>query len=122
MLIKIWASEKGISLIEIVLAMMLLGVAVAGLIAALATGLRVSQVVEEQSTSATLVTSQVEEFLSRPFNEPVTPVPASGDLSLSVTTTSTPPYLRQITVTVSMGHEELSEELFSVTTRKVNTE
>ncbi len=119
----LWRSEHGVTLIETVLTLALLGVALAALIATLATGLNATQLVEQQSASANLITSQVEEILSRPFGqEPreatrgpskgVSVVPAAVRDSLDI---------KRVTVVAHVGEKELQEELIRVTTSKVNT-
>ena len=56
--------EAGFTLLEVIVAIAILGLAVAGLAGALATGLRISNVVEEQVVSATMATRHMEETLA----------------------------------------------------------
>ncbi len=107
MLRRLCGCEKGLSLIEIILAAALLGIVATGIIAALATSLRVTLVAEEQAVSATLATSQLEDILST--------VPPPDGFSLSQTSATMSPRLEQITVTVLAG----GEEMYRVTTYKV---
>ena len=63
-LCRLLRSEAGFTLLEVIVAITILGLAVTGLVGALATGLRISNTVEEQTVSTTLATRQMEEILA----------------------------------------------------------
>ena len=112
--------ETGFTLIEIVIAVALLGLVATALLAALATGMRLSVNIEDQTVSASLVTSQLEDTLSQgyvePADYPTVSVPEGFSLSFDNFVLK-PTLLERITVAVSNAFEEL----FSITTHKVNT-
>lgn len=56
--------ESGFSLLEMVVAMAILGLALAGLVGGLALVIRVSETVEKQAVSDTLATGHIEVYLS----------------------------------------------------------
>ena len=56
--------ESGFSLLEMVVAMAILGLALAGLVGGLALVIQVSETLEEQAVSDTLATRHIEEYLS----------------------------------------------------------
>lgn len=68
-----WTHEEaGFSLLEVVIAMAIMGLALAGLVGGLAVVFRVSQTMEEQTVSESLATRHVEEYLLSekcPLNE-----------------------------------------------------
>ena len=117
---RIAGSETGLSLIEIIVSVALVGIAATGLLAALATGLRVNVVIDDQTVSASLVTSQLEDTLSRTYVEPAeypTITEPEGFTLAFDNLVLQPTLLERITVTVS----DAVKELFSITTHKVNT-
>ena len=67
--------ESGFTLLEVIVSTAILGLAVAGLIGALATGLRISETVEKQTVSATLATCHVEATPVSIYSPPPLPTP-----------------------------------------------
>jgi prepilin-type N-terminal cleavage/methylation domain-containing protein len=61
---RLLTSEAGFTLLEVIVAITILGLAVTGLAGALATGLRIANTVEEQTVSATLATRHMEEMIA----------------------------------------------------------
>ena len=120
MLTRLGGCEKGFSLIEIIVALMLLGLVATGLLAAMATGLRVSLIVEDQTTSASMVTSQLEDTLSRSYVEPAeyptVSLPEGFSLSFDNLILE-PTLLERIKVSIFSA----AKELYYVTTFKVNS-
>ena len=111
--------ERGLSLIEIIVSVALLGLAAGGLIGAISVGLRASVVLEEQATVASVATSQLERIRSREYSEPADYV--SGDLPDGYSVTldgfvDRPTLLERITV----GVYNADGERFGLTTHKVN--
>ena len=115
---RAWRNDTGLTLIEVIVAVALLGILATGLLAAMATGLRASLVVEDQTTSATAVTSQIEYILSQTYVEPAdypeVNVPEGYSLSVD-TLVVEPTVLESITIGVSGA-----DPLFDITTYKVN--
>ena len=116
-----WRSEKGVSLIEIIVSLALLGIAATGLTAGLATGLRINLVIESQTVSASAVTAQLEDTLFQTYVEPAdypaVSVPEGFSLAFD-NFVIVPTLLERITVAVS----DSVKELFRITTYNVNTE
>ena len=112
--------DERVMLIEIVVAVALLGMVATALLAALATGMRLSVNIEDQTVSASLVTSQLEDTLSQGYVEPAdypsVSVPEGFSLSFN-NFVIRPTLLERITVAVSSA----AEQLFTITTHKVNT-
>ena len=115
---RAWRHDAGLTLIEVIAAVALLGILATGLVAAMATGLRASLVVEDQTISATAVTSQIEDILSQTYVEPAgypeVNVPEGYSLSVDNLVVE-PTVLESITVSISGA-----DPLFDITTYKVN--
>ena len=116
---RIRDSERGVSLLEIVIVLALLGLAATGLTAALATGLRIGVVLDDQTTSLNLVTNQLEDILTQSYVEPpvysTTTLPEGFSIAFDNEVIK-PTLLSRITVIVSNA----VQELFGITTHKVN--
>jgi len=113
--------EGGFSLIEVVLAVSILGTIVIGLLAAMATGLRASADIGDSISGTNLASAQLEDILYRGYQEPPDyPLidPPEGFV-ISLDNSVLDPTLRQsIRVLVSSSADVL---LADITTHKYNT-
>ena len=117
---RLWGSEDGLSLIEITVSITLLGLVATGLVTAMGAGLRASLELDEQTTSATLITAQLEDTLFQAYVEPADYPEVSAPEGYSVAFDNfviKPTLLESITVAVSSAEKDL----FSITTHKINT-
>lgn len=114
MFCRLLKSEAGFTLLEVVVAITILGLAVTGLAGALATGLRISNAVEEQTVSATLATRHMEEVLAGvAAADDCEALDPSDNYSVKCVESTES---REITVSVYSG----GEVLFEITTRKAD--
>ena len=106
-------NEAGFTLLEVVVAIAILGLALTGLAGALGTGMRISNTIEDQTVSATTATRYMEEALAQP-------VGPGGCEGLEFPDGYTVEWCESsdsldVTVVVFSGEDEL----LTVTTRKV---
>ncbi len=112
-------SQAGVSLMEVVIAVALMGVVMTGLAAALAAGLRAVLIVEDQTVSTSFATAQLEDTLSQPYVEPadyaVVALPEGFSVAFDNLVLK-PTLLSRITAILS----DATRELIRITTHKVN--
>ena len=116
-----WGCESGLTLIEVVISVALLGIIATALLATISAGLRVSLQAQDQTTSATLATSQIEQVLSEAYVEPPDYAAVQSPEGFSVgfdNLVIEPTLLEEIAVGISTAEKQL----FEVRTRKANEE
>lgn len=75
-------NEKGFSLIEVLIAIAVLGIIVVGFLGALGTGTKSAGITDERATAKNLAESQMEYVKNQPFNESsYAPAPLTGEYS-----------------------------------------
>lgn len=94
-------SQRGTGLIEVIVALALLGTVGTAFLGAIRTGLGATAVINEQAVSRNLAYSQLEEIRAGPYKEiyAVTVEPPAG-YSLSISTEVVPGNMQKIHVTV----------------------
>ncbi len=114
-------NEAGLSLVEVIIVIALVGVIIAAFAGALSQGILGSSRVDERATAANLARSQIEDIKAQPYIEPPEYTVISAPAGYSITidgSIETPGFLEVIRVTVSKDEDE--ETLLEVTAYKVN--
>lgn len=112
--LKAMRSERGVGLVETLVAVAVLGLALTVLVVGVSTGSLGVATTEERVTAENLARSQLEytkslEYVTAPGAYPIV-TPAAADYSLSVQTASIPDAdsdIEKVTVTVARGGETL---------------
>ena len=121
---RLWRGQRGFTLVEVILALLVFGLTSTAVVAGLTTASKGSEFAQENYTAVALVRSEVEYIKEQPFVDLPSPplsdyrlIPTPAGFELSVTAvTLTAGYLQQITVTVLYA----SAESFSLDAYKVN--
>lgn len=109
-------NEAGFTLLEVIVAIAILGLALTGLAGALATGMRLSNTIEDQTVSATTATRYMEQTLAQPIEHGgCEGLELPDGYTVECTESSDSTYVT-VTVVVFSGEDEL----LTVTTRKAS--
>jgi len=117
--LKMLQDETGLSLVESVVAVAIIGTAVVALVAALSTGSIAVNSLEEQVVAQRLATSQLESIKGSPYNTTYPVIDTPTGYAISVGISSIPdadPDIQKITVAIS--HE--GADVLSIENYKAN--
>lgn len=113
-------SQSGFTLIELVVALALLGITITGMLFGLSTGVLSEKTVEDVNITSSLARSQLEHTLAQTYVEPpiypTISAPAGYSISFN-NTVLTPTLLEEISVTVS----DTQKALVTLNTYKINS-
>ena len=114
---KFFKNEKGVTLLETVLALALMGIIGVAFLSGLGTTSNARALAEEQVTAKILAETQMESIKKQAYTDNYTPISLDGYTNYSANITAVDHYYNLQKITVTISHH--AEEVFTLETFKV---